>query len=509
MVSYGISFNVLVTASIGLITTVYITLKRRSILYGDKLPPFIKHSFGYYVSEFLKGNNHRFQLKCCRESGPIHRLPPMPWLLFPNLSIMVCDPTLARLILEGDKNNRECEKSDRYKRMQAITAGQPTMGIKSTFGEEGWECSRKAVAPSFSNTNLYKVLPELSKCLNQFNDIIDSHILQDKSLDNIVVWMVALTMDFLAKSMFNCEFNTLHHHAVQNETAVKGSEGYEFVTKVDNVIRETMLRQTLNPFRKYQFWNKEISIAKTHAVDVQNISQRVLDKYRREHTAEQTEIDSSIIGHLVKSPYPSDKERVADVTAFMVAGHETTANQTSWLIIELSRHPLVVARIRAELDALFPAGTAVDFTPQTLSQLHYLTMVIKEGMRLWAVAPIGSSRVVSKDIHYKEFIIPKGANIGIGQFSILRSGIDRPDEFIPERWAEKNVDAAVLREMNVPFSAGKRGCVGQNLALLQLKLVLSSLFYSYDFELISEVTEFFFLSLKPLNANFKVTRRVM
>jgi hypothetical protein len=177
-VSYEISFNILVTASIGLIATVYITLKRRSIFFRDKLPPFIKPSFGTYVSEFLKGKNHRFQLKCCRESGPIYCLPPTPWLLFPDIGIMVCDPTLARLILEGDKNNRECEKSNRYGKMQAITVGEPTMATKSTSGGSGWDTSRKAVAPSFSNTNLYKVLPELSKCLNQFNDIIDSHINQ-------------------------------------------------------------------------------------------------------------------------------------------------------------------------------------------------------------------------------------------------------------------------------------------------------------------------------------------
>jgi hypothetical protein len=165
--------------------------------------------------------------------------------------------------------------------------------------------------------------------------------------------------------------------------------------------------------RKYQFWNKEVRSANKDALDVQNISQRVLDKYRREHTAEETETDSSIIGHLIKSPYPSDKERVADLTVFMIAGHETTANQASWLIIELSRHPLVVAKIRAELDALFPAGKVVDFTPQTLSQLHYLSMVIKEGMRLWVVTPIGSNRIVEEDIHYKDFLIPKGATVGI------------------------------------------------------------------------------------------------
>jgi hypothetical protein len=117
--------------------------------------------------------------------------------------------------------------------------------------------------------------------------------------------MVALTIDFLAKSMFNCNFGTLHHHAVQNGTAVKvpgepESEGYELVTKLNNVIRETTLNQTLNPLRKYQFWNKEVRSANKDALDVENISQRVLDKYRREHTAEETEKDSSIIGHLVK-----------------------------------------------------------------------------------------------------------------------------------------------------------------------------------------------------------------
>jgi hypothetical protein len=96
---------------------------------------------------------------------------------------------------------------------------------------------------------------------------------QEKSVDNIVAWMVALTIDFLAKSMFNCDFGTLHHHAVQNGTAVKvpgeESEGYELVTKLNNVIRECTLLQALNPFRKYQFWNKEVSIAKTDTIDVQ------------------------------------------------------------------------------------------------------------------------------------------------------------------------------------------------------------------------------------------------
>jgi cytochrome P450 len=68
-----------------------------------------------------------------------------------------------------------------------------------------------------------------------------------------------------------------------------------------------------------------------------------LDKYRREHTAEETEADSSIIGHLIKSPYPSDKERRADVTVFMIAGHETTANQVIYECIFI--HVRIISHI--------------------------------------------------------------------------------------------------------------------------------------------------------------------
>lgn len=115
---------------------------------------------------------------------------------------------------------------------------------------------------------------------------------------------------------------------------------------------------------------------------------------------------------LFTSPYPSDKERVADVTTFLLAGHDTTGYQIAWIIIEVSRHPLVLQRIRAELDVIADRSKTVELTPKLLGQMNYLTMVIREGMRLWPVLPIGSNRVVNKDIAYKEFIIPKGATIG-------------------------------------------------------------------------------------------------
>lgn len=94
-----------------------------------------------------------------------------------------------------------------------------------------------------------------------------------------------------------------------------------------------------------------------------------------------------------------------------MAGHDTTGYQMAWIIIEVSKHPEILQKIREELDPLIPDDMK-EFTPKMLGQMHYLSMVIKEGMRLWPVLPIGSNRVCRKDFTYKEYFIPKGATLG-------------------------------------------------------------------------------------------------
>ena len=85
----------------------------------------------------------------------------------------------------------------------------------------------------------------------------------------------------------------------------------------------------------------------------------------------------------------------------------------------------------------------------------------------------------------------------------MRSGIVKPDEFIPERWGITKVDTEaereyffdsyakeqdVVRNQMLAFSIGKRICIGQSLAYLEMKLVLATLFQRFDFEPISSPT---------------------
>lgn len=113
------------------------------------------------------------------------------------------------------------------------------------------------------------------------------------------------------------------------------------------------------------------------------------------------------------SPYPNDKARVADVSILLLAGHETTSFQLSWLTIELARRPYIVTKIRAEIaSVLGPSGaTPLTCTPSQLIQLTYLGDVIKEGMRLWPVAAAATSREAPRDLLHNGMIIPKGKDL--------------------------------------------------------------------------------------------------
>ena len=97
------------------------------------------------------------------------------------------------------------------------------------------------------------------------------------------------------------------------------------------------------------------------------MGQAIVDEYRAEHppTSPTAENDQTILGHLMRTKYRNDAERVADLSMLMFAGHDTTANQLALIMVELSRNPQVVAKMRAELDATFdgsPGPSAA--TPQ-------------------------------------------------------------------------------------------------------------------------------------------------
>jgi len=109
----------------------------------------------------------------------------------------------------------------------------------------------------------------------------------------------------------------------------------------------------------------------------------------------------------------------------------------------------------------------------------------------------------------KKLVLPKGSSVQAHFFSMFRERwIDDPLTYKPERWLPSNPQLPELKEMFIPFSIGKRACVGQNMAMFQLRLISAYLLHHFDFELVGEPDFEFFLTLKPIGLNVRVTERI-
>ncbi|XP_008336093.1 cytochrome P450 4V2-like [Cynoglossus semilaevis] len=117
-----------------------------------------------------------------------------------------------------------------------------------------------------------------------------------------------------------------------------------------------------------------------------------------------------------------------------------------------------------------------------LKKLKYLECVIKEALRLFPSVPF-FARTICEDCHIKGFKIPKGANAIIVTYALHRDPryFPEPEEFRPERFLPEN---SVGRPpyAYIPFSAGLRNCIGQRFALMEEKVVLSSILRKFTIQ---------------------------
>ena len=184
----------------------------------------------------------------------------------------------------------------------------------------------------------------------------------------------------------------------------------------------------------------------------------------------------------------------------------------SYLILALLRHPEVKRKLQNELDSCISREARHDITKLNVTDimnLPYLSQCMKESNRLWHVIGGGLNRVLTHDIHYEGYFLPKGSTFRAAFYSMSRQPwIEKANEFLPERWSDSNPQHAELKEMLLPFGAGKRQCIGQNLAKIEVAMIAAYTLRFFDFKLVSEPVEQLFLTTKPVNMTVEVHSRV-
>ncbi|KAL2803165.1 cytochrome P450 monooxygenase [Aspergillus granulosus] len=160
----------------------------------------------------------------------------------------------------------------------------------------------------------------------------------------------------------------------------------------------------------------------------------------------------------------------------VIAGSDTTSATLANATFELLSHPENVDKLRAEFDDM------------DLAKLPHLNAVINEILRLHPPVPSGLPRQTPLEgLTIDETYIPGNMNIQIPFHTVFRDKrcFKRPQEFLPERWTsqlELIHDASAF----IPFSIGTYSCVGKQLALMEVRWVLTMIITQYDMKFAPE-----------------------
>ncbi|XP_059107743.1 cytochrome P450 4F4-like isoform X1 [Peromyscus eremicus] len=170
----------------------------------------------------------------------------------------------------------------------------------------------------------------------------------------------------------------------------------------------------------------------------------------------------------------SDEDIRAEADTFMFEGHDTTASGLSWILYNLAKHPEYQERCRQEVRELLRDRASTEIEWDDLAQLPFLTMCIKESLRLHPPVTM-VSRCCTQDISLPDGrVIPKGVICIINIFGTHHNPTvwQDPEVYDPFRFDPENIqDRSPLAF--IPFSAGPRNCIGQTFAMSEMKVALA------------------------------------
>jgi cytochrome P450 len=180
----------------------------------------------------------------------------------------------------------------------------------------------------------------------------------------------------------------------------------------------------------------------------------------------------------------------SQIRTFVFAGHDSTSSTMCYALHLLSTYPTARRLLIAEHDRVLgpdcnQAATQISESPRLLNQLHYTLAVVKETLRLYP--PASSTRSGEPGYSISR---PDGLQLPTDGFLVWSNSYaihrnvnywPEPDSFLPERWLVNEGDRLYpLKGVYRPFEFGPRNCIGQELAMLELKIVLAMTAREFD-----------------------------
>ncbi len=357
-------------------------------------------------------------------------------------------------------------------------------GVDGVFNAEGekWKLHRKIVAKGLDVKHQKEFYPSmvtiLGRLYNKWSKDAESGEPFDIQRD-----LLRFTVDITSTLAFGTEMNTLEQ---------EGSAIQDHMEKVFPMI----FYRINQPIQWHKLVKRKADREFEAAVSEMNklvdefiVSGQAKLKAHPELRENPSNLLESILVAAEEEENFSLEEVRGNLLTLLMAGEDTTAHTLNWLMYLLTIHTDAQNGLREEADRVLGDGPWMsDYSDNTA--LKYAEAVAFESMRFKPVAPVMLFQA-QQDIELEEFFIKKGQKI-LTQYrsaALKDEYFTEAQSFKPERWLKESKCPVHSMDAFTPFGSGPRYCPGRNLAILEIRMVLSMLFKNFDIEMVTDHKE--------------------
>jgi cytochrome P450/NADPH-cytochrome P450 reductase len=329
--------------------------------------------------------------------------------------------------------------------------------------EPNWSKAHNILMTPFGNRAMQSYHPSMLDIAEQLVEKW-GRLNADDEID-VVHDMTALTLDTIGLCGFDYRFNSFYRE--------------DYHPFVESLVRslETIMMTRGIPLEGLWLRKRRKTLAEDVAFMNKMVDEIVAE--RRQNTgADETKKD--MLGAMMTGVDRATGTQLDDVNiryqinTFLIAGHETTSGLLSCTLYALLKHPEVLKKAYEEVDRVL--GPDVDAKPtyQQVTQLTYITQILKEALRLWPPAPAYGIAPLKDEVIGGKYKLKKNTFVTVLVLALHRDPSvwgPNPDAFDPENFSK---EAEAKRPLNAwkPFGNGQRACIGRGFAMHEAALAI-------------------------------------